>query len=104
MSLCDRALPSSSNPALLVSPHHMVSKLQSLLPQYLPARVKSYLLGGPPPHALSMPTCYPSLWLQCVFLLVLITVRSYICIGSIGLFIAYLSVCIEFSKGRARGV
>ena len=82
----------------------MVSKLQSLLPQYLPAHVKSYLLGGPLPHALSMPTCYPFLWLQRVFLLVLLTVCSYIFIRSIDLFITYLSVCIEFSMGRARGV
>ena len=65
---------------------------------------KVTFLGGPLPHALSMPTCYPFLWLQCVFLLVLMTVRSYIFIGSIGLFIICLSVCIEFSTGRARGV
>lgn len=61
------APPSPSDPTLLISPRHMVSELQSLLPQYLPAHVKSYLLGRPPPscpeHAhllpfLMAPVCF----------------------------------------------
>lgn len=106
----DPRVPTWSGPSLLLQSYlaHFSASHGKLAPVFVasvsPCSCQKLPLGGPPPSCPEHAHLLPFLWLQCVFLLVLMTVRSYISIGSIGLFITCLSVCIEFSTGRARGV